>query len=430
MDLQLEKFVHGSWRSAATLTIHEPQRGIVSPCTLEYLPEYALDFLDTTGEPALSVHLPVNFTPRWYPRWAPFLLDVLPSGFGRELLVAHDGWPRPDGGHNDAAVLACGASNPAGNVRVAEAYHWLQERLPAQAEGWHLEEMQRHDADFIEYARLHGTLVAGTSTQGQAAKLWLTLHQDGLYYADSLVEDRDARAHYLVKLPRNEQDAILLRHEFYWLQLAQAACLDIHGEPFMAGGLLFFPRFDRVPAGEGETEVRRRAVESAYSLQEVAAHGSPLFHEDILATWVPLADTSRLGIDLLEYLQRDMLGYCLRVEDNHGRNTGFFLTEQGLQLTPLFDFSPMFLADDPPARSTLWRQFNLGQHTQWERLFTQWLPALIGQDNSVGLRQALVEWRPQLELTYQQFLHMDRDPRTVICEQRFVNVLGVLYALR
>ena len=427
MNLTLEKFVDGAWRRAARLQLDDPRRGIASPCIVEYLPDYALAYLGAIGEPALSTHLPVNFNHTRFERWAPFLLDMLPSGFGRDLLVAHAPLTQPDGPQNDAAVLACGASNPAGNVRVAEAYAWLQTQLPVGRSGWSLPDMQRHDVDFIEYARIHGTLVAGTSTQGQAAKLWLTEHHDGLYYADILVADAEARAHYLVKMPRNDKDAILLRHEFFWLQLAKCAGLNVYGDPFMSGELLFIPRFDRIPV---DGSVHRHALESAYSLLGVAAHAQPLRHEDILDAWVTRADTAVLGIDLLEYLQRDILGYCLRVEDNHGRNTGFFLAEAGLTLSPLFDFSPMFLADDPPARSTLWRQFTPGSHTEWAQLFTDWLPSLLGPANSEGLRHALVDWLPQLATTYQQFLALDRDPRTRICEHRFESALEVLDALR
>lgn len=427
MNLTLEKFNDGSWRRAATLTIDEPRLGIASPCTVEYLPEYARAYLNATGEPALSVHLPVSFHPSRHPRWAPFLLDLLPSGFGRDLLVRHECWSPPDGPHNDATVLTHGVSHPAGNIRVAEAHAWLQKQLPPAAGGWTLQEMQRHSEDFLEYARGHGTLVAATSTQGQAAKLWITQHRDGLYYADILAPDVEAQAHYLVKVPRNDREAILLRHEYCWLQLARSAGLEVHGEPFMAGELLFIPRFDRVAIEGG---VQRRAMESAFSLLGVAAHGQPLRHEDILAAWVTRADMADLGVGLFEYLQRDILGYCLCVEDNHGRNTAFFLTKAGLKLTPLFDFSPMFLADDPPVRSTLWRHFRTGAHTEWATLFDDWLPSLIGPDNSEGLRQALAAWRPQLEATYQQFLTLERDPRTHQCGKRFETVLEVLDALR
>lgn len=339
MSLTLEKFIDGSWRRAATLTIEEHGLGLASPCTVEYLPEYARAYLNATGEPALSVHLPVSFHPSRHPRWAPFLLDILPSGFGRDLLVFHERWPPPDGPHNDATVLTHGASHLAGNVRVAEAYGWLKTQLPVAVEGWPLQEIQQHSDDFLEYARVHGTLVAGTSTQGQAAKLWITQHRDGLYYADILVPDSEAQVHYLVKIPRTDREAILLRHECSWLQLARGAGLEVHGEPFMVGELLFIPRFDRVAIEGG---VQRRAMESAFSLLGVAAHGQPLRHEDILGAWVARADMAVLGVGLLEYLQRDILGYCLRVDDNHGRNTAFFLTETGLRLTPLFDFSPMF----------------------------------------------------------------------------------------
>lgn len=427
MQLLLEKFVAGTWQAAANLTIETPQHGISSACIVEYLPEYALAYLDAKGEPALSANLPVSFHHQRLPHWPPFLLDILPSGFGRELLVVQQKLPQPDGPHNDSTLLALGASNPVGNLRVAQAHNWLLMQLPETNQGWQLEDMSRHDADFIEYAQTHGTLVAGTSTQGQAAKLWITQKGDALYYADILVPDDEAIAHYLIKIPRNERDANLLKHELYWLQLAKKAGLNVHGEPFMAGGLLFIPRFDRVLKNHG---VHRRAVESVFSLLGIAAHAQSLRHEDIIETWIKHADISWLGIDLLEYLQRDILGYCLRVEDNHGRNTAFFLGQQGIQLTPLFDFSPMFLADDPPARATLWRQFPLGNHIQWPCLFHRWLPDIIGIENTEALRSQLGQWQPRLAETYAEFMQLDLDPRTSICHQRFQTVLKVFDALR
>lgn len=427
MKLTLEKFVDGQWWPAADLTLDEPGRGIASKCLVEYRQDYAFAFLEQQGLPALSIHMPVSFQFAKHPRWAPFLLDILPSGFGRDLLVAYQQWRTPDGAHNDALVLAHGASNPVGNVRIAEAYAWLQTQLPAESRGWTLEEMHRHDADFIEYARLHGTLVAGTSTQGQAAKMWLTQHQDGRYYADTLVPDQQARAHYLLKLPRNDKDAILLRHEHMWLTLAAAAELNVHGVPFMSGDLVFIPRFDRALMDSGVT---RRAVESVYSMMGVAEHGAPLYHEDIIEAWMEMADLEAFGPDLLEYLQRDILGFCLRVDDNHGRNTAFFLTDSGLTLTPLFDFAPMFLADDPPVRSTHWRTFRPGKHTEWPMLFNAWLPGLLGPENCDGLRAALLEWQPVLSHTYHQFMNMQRDPRTDHCLLRFESALEALDALR
>lgn len=422
----LEKFVEGTWQAAARLTLEKPEQGIASPCWVEYEQAYALQHLDSRGAAALSTHLPVSFGPQRLPHWQPFLLDILPSGFGRELLTIHQNWPRPDGAHNDAAVLAHGAGNPGGNTRVAEAHRWLLGQLPTACQGWAQAEMNRHDADFIEYARLHGTLVAGTSTQGQAAKLWLTRHRNGLYYADILVPDQDAEAHFLLKLPRNPRDAVLLRHEFVWLALAKMAGLDVHEQPFMEGDLLFIPRFDRIPRQGG---VHRRAVESAFSLMQVAQPGQGLRHEDIIEAWLAHADMSAFGHGLLEYLRRDILAYCLRVDDNHGRNTAFFLGPQGLRLSPLFDFAPMFLADDPPARATLWRQFDPGEHAQWPRLFETWLPSLLGPDFSTQLAQQLAAWRPQLEHTRQHFLSLPLDPRTAPLGRRFETALKVLDAL-
>jgi serine/threonine-protein kinase HipA len=426
MDLTLEKHLNGEWQTAARLTIATPALGIRSPSVLEYDPHFALHHLDERGEAAVSVNHPVDFAHARLSHWPAFLLDILPSGFGRDLLVRHEAWRLPDGPHNDVAVLAHGASNPAGNLRVKEAWEWLSQQIPPADEGWTLEDMRRHDADFIEYARLHGTLVAGTSTQGQAAKLWITRHQNGLYHADILVSDDEADAFYLLKLPRNPNDALLLEHEFKWLQLAKVAGLDVHGEPFVSGELLFIPRFDRRKSARG---VERRAMESAFSLLNVAEHGAALFHEDILEAWVDKAESQSLGEGLLEYLRRDILGYCLRVDDNHGRNTAFFPTNDGLKLTPLFDFSPMFLADDPPARATLWRCFDAGQHAQWDRLFETPLPAMLGKENAMTLAKALINWVPTLQRTFTAFKAMDRSPRTELCAPRFEFALGVLHEI-
>ncbi|MCB6185150.1 HipA domain-containing protein [Leeia sp. TBRC 13508] len=370
----------------------------------------------------------MSFEHRNYDQWAPFLLDILPSGFGRDLLVQDMGW-LPDGLTNDVNVLLHGASNPAGNVRVAQAYEWLRSKLPQQADGWSTDVIQRRNADFIEYAHLHGTLVAGTSTQGQAAKLWMTQKDDGLYYADSLVADQEANAVYLVKLPRNDNDANLLRYEYHWLQLAKLAQLNVYGSPELSdGGLLFIPRFDKVISTAGVD--RRRAMESVFSLMEVTVPGQILRHEDIILTWMQFADQTRFGGDLVEYLQRDILSYCLRVEDNHGRNTAFFLTEDGLELAPLFDFSPMFLAEDPPVRSTTWRSFSIGQHAEWPNLFDAngFFTNLLGPSAQL-LAAELVAWRPILAMVKEKFCHLANSPTFTALIYRFDTALEALNAL-
>jgi serine/threonine-protein kinase HipA len=425
----LEKYVAGKWHLAGTLEVEAPEKGIASPCSLEYDPQFALDFLDETGEATFGTHFPINFGHERYPVWPAFMLDILPSGFGRDLIVNRQTLTRPDGAYNDCAVLRHGAGNPVGNLRVAEARLWLSQQLRQQqnASGWPLAEMKRHDADFIEYASLHGTLIAGTSTQGQAAKMLLTLGADQLYYGDSVVPDAEARAHYLLKIPRNDQDAILLRHEWLWLRLARQAGLNLHGEPFMTGELLFIPRFDRIVTNG---TVLRKNMESAYSLLEVSTPGAPLCHEDILAAFLATANPDTVGRDFVEYFKRDILGFCLRVEDNHGRNTAFFVTTQGLELTPLFDFAPMFLCNDPPVRSTTWRAFDIGCHDQWPRLFHGWLPDLLGAANTKKVRTVLYEWTRVLRTIRQTFATLGRDRRTDICLPRFDAALNALETLQ
>jgi serine/threonine-protein kinase HipA len=59
--------------------------------------------------------------------------------------------------------------------------------------------------------------------------------------------------------------------------------------------------------------------------------------------------------DLLEYIQRDIANVILGNKDNHARNTALLRFEDGrVELTPLFDFTPMYLDPEGIARACRW----------------------------------------------------------------------------
>ena len=59
--------------------------------------------------------------------------------------------------------------------------------------------------------------------------------------------------------------------------------------------------------------------------------------------------------DLLEYIKRDILNIVMGNKDNHARNSAVFRRENGsVNLTPLFDFAPMYLDPEGIARVCRW----------------------------------------------------------------------------
>lgn len=418
------------WQVAATLRVDDVARGHEGPSYIDYDYGYAMTHLGEPGRARLANAYPVDFDEHRRESWPAFLLDILPSGFGRDVILDDIEVARQtDGPQYDWPVLLRGAGNPIGHVRIREAFDGLLERLPTNAVGWSRADMYAASDDFIQYASTHGTLIAGTSTTGQAAKMLLTEDLNGLFHADVLVPDEAASAHYLVKIPRNDADRLLIKHEALWLDLAAAAGLQIHGTPSLEHGLLFVPRFDRAvgPAG-----VERLAMESAYSLLGVTRHGAKLRHEDILAAFWPHASPAYVQADTVEYFKRDVLSLALRMHDNHGRNTAFLRTDAGLQLSPLFDFAPMFLTEDPPARATTWRTMPPGRHDAWaEVLASTELNALANAHgiDLAGVRTALKTWAAQMHEVRADFLAADRSPRTDLCVASVNAAIAALEAL-
>ena len=60
-------------------------------------------------------------------------------------------------------------------------------------------------------------------------------------------------------------------------------------------------------------------------------------------------------VDLLEYLKRDIANIALGNKDNHPRNKAVFRHEDSrVELTPLYDFAPMYLDPQGIARTCRW----------------------------------------------------------------------------
>lgn len=360
----IETYRGGRWQPAAVLTPENPSQGYRGPADFEYRIEYAADYAgpETAAAAGLSCRYPVDFDLHRDAHWPAFVLDMLPTGFGRWQWLKH--LELADGPSADWPLLLHGTAFPPGNLRVAEAVAARRpdtrvpttegERVPMREHpGFTREAVIARSEAFVEYAYQHGIYAAGGSdVQGVAPKLLLTQDRDGAWHAEGRLPDGAVARHWLVKRPRGhtEADRKVLRNEAAYMRVAGALGLHTYGELTWENDWLFIPRFDRIVR---DGALQRLGMESLASLANVAEYGSNIPH-DILCQGI-IRYCSEPATDLLEYIKRDILNVVMGNKDNHARNTVVLRDEDGdVRLSPLFDFAPMYLDPEGIARVCRW----------------------------------------------------------------------------
>lgn len=326
-----------------------------TPTHLEYDFDHAAERLEAQGHLAVSVSFPVSFELHRLDTWPAFLLDLLPQGHARRLVDARnrEGGDTP----SDWNALRAGAGNPVGNLRVPRP------DAPPPGPGLTRDDVVERGDGLRAWAEAEGIPMTGSSdTGGAAPKLLLTEAEDGLLYADGVLPDDRARAHWIVKFPRGRtrRDAQVLANEGPYLEVCRRLGLRCGAPSLHRDGALFVPRFDRRVTDAG---VERLGLESLYSAMGVVEPGAPLRQED--AVHAILAHTRRPA-EALEYVLRDAVAWALGDTDNHGRNTSLLKDLDGtVVLSPLYDVAPMFLDPDLVKRTSRWRS-ETGDGPDWE----------------------------------------------------------------
>jgi serine/threonine-protein kinase HipA len=350
----LQIYIDDAWRDAAALDLTgDTALGVDAPTYLVYLPNHALEYWDRSDAAALSVSAPVDLGTYPAKTWPPFLVDLLPQGYGRVELLKQLGREGADGPAADWALLCAGAGNPIGNVRIKEAHEWVAARTGSVTHGFTMEEVASRAGDFNEYLAQHGLFLAGSSgVQGEWPKILLTRANDGLFYLDHTLADQQAQEHFIVKFERGQNQALanILRLEAPYMRLAKGLGLNVHADLTFCERALFIPRFDRsVTNGR----VIRYGQESIASLCGIGGFGKVPSHNEVCRRLGEVAtDPTR---ELIEYIKRDIANIVLGNKDNHARNTAVQRRHDGtVSLTPLFDFTPMWLHPDGIARRMRW----------------------------------------------------------------------------
>lgn len=407
MDCDFEIFQDGKWTNAATLSVIHPERGGVRGASSL---EYDLEYVFGDSPEAISLAYPANADIWTGAHWPAFLFDLIPQGNGRKFLLGQ--LRLPDDHTSDLALICAGAHNPIGRIRVLQAVEFYQQHTSRYSTGkldigMTLDEVLQRGEDFVEGMLVFGMLAAGTTgIQGAAPKYLLTEAHTGRWHPDGALPDEAAKAHYIVKLPRgpSEMDRKVLKNEAAYMEVARQMGLRVRGKLELHDGLLFIPRFDR--------QVKNGRVLRLH--QESAASVAGIIGFDMRPSQFELLDGIRSVVtspeqETVEFLCRDVLNLAMRNTDNHGRNTAVQVIDGMVQLTPLFDFAPMYLDPEGIARAARWH------HPDTKRELTVWgdvLDALdVANEERLRLKAHLAGFGEKLALLSEvmEKAHVDHD---------------------
>ena len=403
----LQIYQEDEWLDCAIVEIvGQQQTGWQAATRTSYLFEYAISYINLSDGHALAYHLPVNVQNTLQSTWPAFLMDLLPQGYGRKELLRQLNFSENTQEQADWALLQAGAGNPIGNLRIKEAYEWLQGQFPVQQNhGFSLDQVVERQEKFIESLASYGLFIAGSSgIQGEWPKLLLTQGHDDLFYLDHTLTDHQVKQHWLVKFSRGSDQNLdkILMHEALYMKIAQYLGLRVHQELELHGKTLFIPRFDR-KVSDGKVE--RIAQESIASLGGKAGFGVRMTHNQICSLLMQCCTEPKQ--EIFEYLKRDLANVALGNKDNHTRNTAIQRFNNGIiRLTPLFDFAPMWLHPDGIARTTRWERDDHGGMPIWHSVIEQIAESTMIDPKEI--KAVLIEQLPLYQglLEHMQYLQL------------------------
>lgn len=367
MKCHIQIYLDGRWQTAAEF---EPDsqtlnRGAEGGCRLNYDIDYAVENLHNHNA-ELIPGLPVGFELFRFKSWPPFLIDLLPAGAGRRAWIRRMQVDK-DGPQADWHLLIKGAGYPPGGLRIAEAV--LPPPPDHFSNGFPRIDIIEQREDFLEYAAERGAHVAGASSvQGEAPKYLLVEDSAGMFHAEGALPDDKICRFWLVKFPRgkrtDKRNQQILRNEAPYLEVARKFGVRTGAPLTYQNDTLFVPRFDRVVENG---RVIRHGMHSLYALANIPGFGASVRHNVYCQALAKIVTDP--GMELREYILRDILNLALRNTDNHGRNNAILRVNGSIALSPLFDFAPMFLDPEGINRVSRWDDERPGSQPDWATIF-------------------------------------------------------------
>ncbi|SEL14793.1 serine/threonine-protein kinase HipA [Pseudoxanthomonas sp. GM95] len=407
MESYLELHANGIWHRAGTVTVRDRL------VFFDHDPLFVFETAANTGPVSICVepdaqlrrsNLIGEITP------LAFLWDLVPQGEGRKY-VAEALAISPADPLNDLILAAHGAYAPIGRLRLSKAVRFYEEQTEgAVVAGFDRDNIFAQPEAFREQLALYNMLTAGTpGVQGVAPKFLLSRDEDGLYYADAALSDERAVSHWMLKYPRGRSalDLSILRHEAIYLQAAAACGLRTIVDVEFREGMLLLSRFDR-QVREGKVVRLHQETLSALCGQTGFGTGASLF--ELTQRLAQVATDP--AVTVTDFLCRDVLNQVLGNTDNHLRNTSVQRLEDGtIQLTPIYDLSPMYRDPEIVVRSSNWK---IGANTvtaDWDVIFGQLdLPEAV---KGIAARELRRFGEEQLPGVIDHLMSMDADSEIV-----------------
>lgn len=300
--LTVQAYLNETWTDIALIKYPGSENNDWNTTQLDYLTEYAINFLDYDDFHAVSVNHPVSlfFDDQGQPGWLRFIDDIIPAGASRRYWInALDISELPVGQQN-FLLLKFGTMSPVGNLRIKESVPEWNEF--ARTKTFTVADVIDRAADFLDYAQERGAAAGGaTGAGGEAPKLLLRCSETDAIWIDTWQNEPDNRdRYYLVKYPRGnrtEVDCNILRAEFHYYHELNAmgfSTIPVNTMRLEEGihyPSLWLPRFDIVR--NEQDQLIRLGMESVYSLLQKAP-GTLLDHEATLRALINKITSSHM----------------------------------------------------------------------------------------------------------------------------------------
>lgn len=361
-NAHIEIFLNQTWRTLGVITLKDDEsKGYKARTQFDFDPNYVSEFYGKNNYFSVSLGCEISFETFNYENWPPFLLDLIPQGAGRRYWENKLNLPnRPI---SDWKILTAGASNCAGHLRIKESI----KPNKINFDGFLKSEIWTKKTQVLNELEKHGILIGtSSSVQGDAPKFFLSEDTSNLWHPSGTLPSQKILAEWLIKFPRSSKprDQLVLRMEEKYSYIAKDFGLKVFESSKWIEDTLFIPRFD-VQIENGI--MNRFGLESMASAMGIAEFGARPRQEEYLETI--LKYSSKPANDLKEYLARDLLNVCLGNTDNHPRNTAFLKSKDSCELSPLYDFAPMYLDSEGITRVCRWSENReIGAQPKWSKI--------------------------------------------------------------
>lgn len=151
--LTVQAYLNETWTDIALIKYPGSENNDWNTTQLDYLTEYAINFLNYDDFHAVSVNHPVSlfFDDRGQPGWLRFIDDIIPAGASRRYWInALDISELPVGQQN-FLLLKFGTMSPVGNLRIKESVPEWNEF--ARTKTFTVADVIDRAADFLDYAQ-------------------------------------------------------------------------------------------------------------------------------------------------------------------------------------------------------------------------------------------------------------------------------------